>query len=582
MNSRRQILMSTLALGLMASLTACPPEATVSGKDAGNMHDAASSVDSNTGDAGIIDHQNPADGAGSQDSAIDDANMSDAMLNDATEDDSAVDSDANIATDAAVNDAVSDDAGLEEDAGSSQIIDATELCKVYLQGFMRIAITLEETNSHKCEPGAIMHWEGMPGEASPADFAAEKCVAGNEVYEIINDAYVAGHLHVNDNFQTCRDQGIAFRNSHTTVEAYLQDAQEDPDSIGQSCADLITGTVEANGLCAIDWECADDLYCDYQDSDNSFRCLQAASVGNPCRESIAESLVRHCEAGLSCVNNFCVQSVGENQACSSSTPCNEGLYCKNDICTAYASDGESCTDINCAVGLYCRSSDHICRGPEAIGTTCVPSETICAGDCSVCRKNASTATEYQCLSLATENEYCDNNDACLPTLYCDSAHHSVAKKEENSACSEDYECQHDLLCKNSVCSVKNCQDRSNCAAGDACMNNSDCIDGLACHPSLNQCVSKPGLNQSCDVISQCDNDTYCNDSSICVAKKPAGESCDEDIVCASNHCNTDQHLCTPETGGCIFEKSNFGLFVFFGLIFAPMRRRRAKNKTVNS
>ena len=549
----------TLALALagFGLLTACPDDTPPAGTDAAVQHDAGQNTDASIADAQIVDHQQAGDSASQDDAALPDA---------AVESDSAVDQDSAIS-----DTGVSEDATQFADAGTQEEDLAMRLCRIKESGFYRILIASKMTQDLSCDPQATMDWDGNSTPEPLADYVAEHCIDGKPWFDFIKHAVDAHHIIVGDGLQACLDQGAAYRASHNTVLAYQQSENVDLDT---NCSDLIHGTQQEGDVCEIGWECADGLFCDYQSADNSFRCQAGANAGEACFDIAFQDKTRHCADGLACISDVCVQPAEAGGACDDDKGCQDGYYCKSQVCTRYGLVDDNCSDTECAKDLYCKSADQLCHAKEAQDASCDVNDDAC-GTCLFCRKSNETA-DYQCLPLAAENAYCEDDSECLPSLYCDANQKKcLARKAATQPCSDDRQCQMDLKCANNVCSEKDCKDRGDCQIDEACDDYSDCAEGLACKTDTNTCAVKPSVGQSCALVTTCDDDSYC-ESETCVAKKAAGENCSDNEQCTSNICNTDQGLCTPKSGGCMFEKKNFGLFVFFGLLLAPLRRRFAR------
>ena len=174
--------------------------------------------------------------------------------------------------------------------------------------------------------------------------------------------------------------------------------------------------------------------------------------------------------------------------------CAQGLWCDGEVCIdpcATAGEGEDCLNVRCAEGLECQyeidpetgDATAICVEPAGEGEDC---SNVSCGDGLVCRPDASFETQI-CVRPAGAGEDCSQ----LP-------------------------CGNELVCA---------QDTSTCAPYPAA--GEPCPQGI------------------CQEGAYCEMTDADPPNGVCVAQKGEGESCANDMECASWSCSEDG-TCAPD------------------------------------
>jgi len=127
-------------------------------------------------------------------------------------------------------------------------------------------------------------------------------------------------------------------------------------------------------------------------------------------------------------------------------------------------------------------------------------------------------------------------------------------KKRNEACSNKYDCEGALVCDldKKICSVK--VDKQ---LDDPCGNPGDiCGKDLYCQArgEVKFCTPKNKSGETCnEVEAPCEDGLRCN-GMTCIAKKPAGDSCDNNNGCVSGFCDADKkcraRTYASESGTC--------------------------------
>jgi hypothetical protein len=206
-----------------------------------------------------------------------------------------------------------------------------------------------------------------------------------------------------------------------------------------ACAEIVVGTVEEDGACAIDEDCAPGLRCDAVDCPGS--CVPPRGPAEPCEDD------DKCEDGLKCVDGLCAAPAELGDACGGGIAgeCGLGLICAGDDegmgvageCRTedevFAGGlGDPCEVIEdlvlCEPGLSCvlrlegMMLTSSCEEPVGSGEACnvgvpppCPEDEYCDADPNM------NMFEGTCVTLPTAGEACapDNGPRCEPGLHCD-------------------------------------------------------------------------------------------------------------------------------------------------------------------
>lgn len=269
------------------------------------------------------------------------------------------------------------------------------------------------------------------------------------------------------------------------------------------CSQVLRGTVELNGGCAENADCAHGNFCD-RSSTCPGVCRAPVALGQPVPED------GQCAANAYPKNGRCVARLALDEACDladAKTQCVDGATCgPGALCVPkrVALEGEDCGDfygLRCAEGLACTSDG--CAKKLPLGATCDGFGAPCQDDLH--------CIDGACLPKGVLGDVCDFFRPCGDGFAC-------PPFGETKYCAP----------------IR--------LVGDACNTTFDCDFGLAC--SDGRCSRLPVVGESCD--GQCADGLLCSyaDGPIgrCVALAPAGSTCADGSMCMSHSCIDD--VCT--------------------------------------
>jgi hypothetical protein len=206
------------------------------------------------------------------------------------------------------------------------------------------------------------------------------------------------------------------------------------------CAEIVVGTVEEGGECAIDEDCAPGLRCDAIDCPGT--CVPPRGPAEPCEDD------DKCEDGLKCSDGLCAAPAEENDSCGGGIAgeCALGLICAGQdegagvagVCRTEgevfaAGLGEPCEVIEdlqlCEPGLSCvlrvegMAIVSTCEEPVGSGEPCsvgVPAPCPRGEYCDAPGADMGML-EGVCSPLPKAGEACgpDNGPRCELGLHCD-------------------------------------------------------------------------------------------------------------------------------------------------------------------
>jgi hypothetical protein len=294
--------------------------------------------------------------------------------------------------------------------------------------------------------------------------------------------------------------------------------------------DTVGGT-NTNTQCFDDSECADDAYC-FIDEANFYQ--------------------GSCEPG--CRND---DSCSDGDVCNLETRVCESIPCEDDnacVNSQYCNDNGECTD-GCRLGdcgdtdeqgriLICDTDTRECIATSAC---CVPGD-----DADVCE----TYTEMQCADaggqLLTQSLLCDDNpctDRCETDVNCS----DLDDTGVTFYCNEDQRC--DEGCREGTCGEDRCNLETHRCEERRCADNSECLEGEYCEPSISVCLPGCGEDTDCGEGFSC----YQNECiELCDIDDPS--SCGEGSYCDMQTCRPfcathddcgEAEACDPTTFKCI-------------------------------
>ena len=218
-------------------------------------------------------------------------------------------------------------------------------------------------------------------------------------------------------------------------------------------------------------------------------------------------------------------------------------------------------------GAVCSNNDE-CASAMCATTCAEGQQQCCPGTCV-----GDAATPIEPLAIGQHCPFGGQGyDACVVGAYCDGMTSlCTAVKPAGSRCQGTPECADGLQCDvfgTLVCVDaphvgQPCTSSGRCGdeglycgndqichyvalAGEPCGTGQVCASYTTCNASMQVCQPYPATGQDCSVTQRCnDVGTYC-DGSVCQAPKPNGQSCNSNIDCASQYCETVTTLtCMP-------------------------------------
>jgi hypothetical protein len=261
-------------------------------------------------------------------------------------------------------------------------------------------------------------------------------------------------------------------------------APMNPDQV-PDCREMFEGTVQPNGPCYVDQDCAGDAYC-ATPSDAGFQricpgsCQPRRAAGAPCFDDVqcaASKGFADCiavEGAAACLDFVLAPQAAMSQPCGlqaagSETPCGSGLWCDAPgsgigTCVGPLGSGATCktSDDVCALGLVCLGQDagYSCA-PTMVGRkvadSCGPSFP------SVCDPFA----QLECVAGAcasygdgTEGSHCSNHDlgelTCQRGLVCGATAVCIVPHKEGEACQRASECASRACGADHLCAARRC------------------------------------------------------------------------------------------------------------------------------
>jgi hypothetical protein len=215
-------------------------------------------------------------------------------------------------------------------------------------------------------------------------------------------------------------------------------------------------------------------------------CLPLAATG--CSSSC-------CEAGLTCIQDQCVQNtcMGDTTACSGTAQCCSATVhkCLLGQCgpAACRQRGETCTeDFTCCADSYCATNSRCVARPD-VGSGC--SDTVpcrsglrCNGTTGKCESCSSDAGIIACLvalprcGLAVIGTACTQPSDCCSSN-CVAGYCAAVCFELGQVCSQDSECCSGQ-CRQNLCVYTACQPTgASCTTNGNCCSN-HCVTGSKC------------------------------------------------------------------------------------------------------
>lgn len=233
-----------------------------------------------------------------------------------------------------------------------------------------------------------------------------------------------------------------------------------------------------------------------------------------------------------CMHGVFIGLAAEGAACSTNDEC------ASDQCSTSCAPGQQ----TCCTGT-CIGMPVVVSKPIAIGSLCPLGGgsdgyqrcvvgAYCEGTTSVCTAVKPAGSRCQGTSECGDGLQCD----LFGTLLCVDAPHLGQPCTSSGRCGDEgLYCGNDQICHYVA------------LAGEPCGAGQLCSSYTTCNPTMQVCVTYPATGQDCSVTQRCnDAGTYC-DGSVCQAPKANGQSCNSNIDCASQYCETVTTLtCMPQ------------------------------------
>lgn len=206
------------------------------------------------------------------------------------------------------------------------------------------------------------------------------------------------------------------------------------DSAGpEACIDIFRGTVEENGECALEAECADG-YCVGVEAERCGGCVPYAQENEPCGGDVV------CAPGLNCGVDVCERPAPPPAAPKAGDSCSPQTGCGNPVYTGLICLSETSTCVEVSVvnlgetcDVYgtpdarrlCKNmlSTTYCDADLAAGETsgvCVPRPTTgeACGGIAMCNLLESECFDDTCVGTPGEGEACHEIVSCAVGLSC--------------------------------------------------------------------------------------------------------------------------------------------------------------------
>lgn len=224
------------------------------------------------------------------------------------------------------------------------------------------------------------------------------------------------------------------------------------------CATVMTGMVDAGGVCEVDSVCSDGLYCHRLRQSCHGKCQPKLDLGEQCQYTLAYKQCgqeTYCSLG-SPGTTTCVERKSLGEACDSGQ-CAEGLVCGHAVCEAPGQLGESCTS-QCAGFLVCvgEYGSATCELPNTTREACRTADDCSIGHCGL---------DGYCTDLGSIGEPCGMNGAQVvgwcTTGYCDAAFSQSgvcrARMTAGKRCEFNEQCE-SFVCEMGLCArARACQ-----------------------------------------------------------------------------------------------------------------------------
>ena len=301
----------------------------------------------------------------------------------------------------------------------------------------------------------------------------------------------------------------------------------------------------------------EDNRADGEECTDSAQCESGLCVDGVCTSE--------CDDASDCVDGWLCREYDDYSICEEPTPCDSIRDCSFDgdhcvverdddlrvICRPPAGDGElgdSCSiDGDCAAGLCL---DGECSQPCANPSDCGDDEEyLCTGEELVDGQSANVCTERPPEACLSDVD-CDGEERCVATIDEDSLYFACGEPNDGGGeggdiCTDDSDCAQNL-CIDGACAAP-------CNDDDVCTD----IPASSCHTTSVERDDIEGTVSVCEVPVLCDSvddcladetcyfeveddavHTVCNDPNA--TNRGDGESCSNDLQCASNYCHEDR------------------------------------------
>ncbi len=207
-----------------------------------------------------------------------------------------------------------------------------------------------------------------------------------------------------------------------------------------ACEQMFTGTVAANGPCALDQECVSQVCSSASCSTTGQPLGYCIGDAPPARPVVGDS----CNTNSNCLDSYCDTTtytcsplLSAGASCSSNDWCQLGLACHNGTCAALAATGGACTSTSdCrSIGDYCGAMAK-CTPYGLAGDTCTT-----ASECSgVYRCDSTSGT---CVLRPETGQMCGSSPLnCVDRSYCDGTTGTcTAPAPDGTLCTSSSQCE---------------------------------------------------------------------------------------------------------------------------------------------
>ena len=218
------------------------------------------------------------------------------------------------------------------------------------------------------------------------------------------------------------------------------------------CVDVLRGTIDAGGACAIDAECVSGD-CSTPISETTTCAMGTCNGDTPPSSApagLGQRCIPFCAVGLYCddMTSVCAVLKSAGSSCEITAQCDYGLICASNgtdlrTCRVAPALGEPCPEFFCRdEGQYCDSATKTCKRYGLLAETCTS-----VGDCSPYYPCNFNMVPAQCKPGPKLGEGCVSQRCWELDTYCDPLTVTcLAQKAAGQVCTTANECANGGVC----------------------------------------------------------------------------------------------------------------------------------------